>query len=177
MLSDRFPVLSVCLCCLSVTSDVGVLWSNGWIDQDETWHGGRPRPRRHCVRLEPWSAQKGGTAPPILAYVYCGQTAGWIRMPLGMAVGLGPGHIMLDGTQLPPKKGTALQFSPISVVAKRLDGLGFRIPLGAECGGTPLGRQATLDGDPAPPRKEHSAEYLLTFRLTFLWHGAHLSCR
>ena len=153
MLSDRFPVLSVCLSCLSVTSDVGVLWSNGWIDQDETWHGGRPRPRRHCVRLEPWSAQKGGTAPPILAYVYCGQTAGWIRMPLGMAVGLGPGHIMLDGTQLPPKKGTALQFSPISVVAKRLDGLGFRIPLGAECGGTPLGRQATLDGDPAPPRK------------------------
>jgi len=29
--------------------------------------------------------------------VYCGQTVRWINMPLGMAVGLGPGHIVLDG--------------------------------------------------------------------------------
>jgi len=40
--------LSVCLCvCLSVccpVSNVGVLWPNGWTDQDETWHAGRPRP-------------------------------------------------------------------------------------------------------------------------------------
>ena len=28
--------------------------------------------------------------------VYCGQTVGWIRMPLGMEVGLGPGDIVLD---------------------------------------------------------------------------------
>ena len=27
-----------------------LLWPNGWIDQDATWYGGRPRPRRHCVR-------------------------------------------------------------------------------------------------------------------------------
>jgi len=26
------------------------LWPNGWIDQDATWCGGRPRPRPHCVR-------------------------------------------------------------------------------------------------------------------------------
>jgi len=45
---------------------------------------------------------KGGKAPPhFSAYVYCGQTAGWIEMPLGMEVGLGPGDIVLDGTQLP----------------------------------------------------------------------------
>jgi len=32
------------------------------------------------------SPQKGGTAPPqISAHVYCGETAGWIKMPLGMA--------------------------------------------------------------------------------------------
>jgi len=36
-----------------------------------------------------------------------GQTAGWINMPLGMEVGLDPGHIVLDGTQ-PPKKGHIL---------------------------------------------------------------------
>ena len=29
--------------------------------------------------------------------VYYGQTVGWIRMPLGMEVGLGPGQIVLDG--------------------------------------------------------------------------------
>jgi len=27
--------------------------------------------------------QKGGTAPQFLAHVYCGQTARWIKMPLG----------------------------------------------------------------------------------------------
>jgi len=25
-----------------------LLWPNGWMDQDATWYGGRPRPRRHC---------------------------------------------------------------------------------------------------------------------------------
>jgi len=37
MLSDR---CSVCRSvCLSVC-DFGVLWPNGWTDQNETWHGG-----------------------------------------------------------------------------------------------------------------------------------------
>jgi len=34
--------------------------------------------------------------------MYCGQTAGWIKMPLGTEVSLGPGHIMLDGDPAPP---------------------------------------------------------------------------
>ena len=54
----------VCLSVLSVC-DVGVLWPNGWMDQDETWHGGRPRPRRHCVRWRPISPKKGGQQPPL----------------------------------------------------------------------------------------------------------------
>ena len=29
--------------------------------------------------------------------VFCGQTVSWIRMPLSVQVGLGPGHIVLDG--------------------------------------------------------------------------------
>ena len=40
--------------------------------------------------------------------VYCGQMLGWVKMPLGMEVGLGhvgPGPIVLAGTQLPPNKG------------------------------------------------------------------------
>jgi len=39
--------LSVCLFCLSV-SNVGVLRPNGWMDEDKTWHGGRPRPQPNC---------------------------------------------------------------------------------------------------------------------------------
>ena len=34
--------------------------------------------------------------------VYSGQTVGWIKMKLGMQVGLGPGHILLDGDPAPP---------------------------------------------------------------------------
>jgi len=45
-------------------------------------------------------------------------------MLLGTEIGLGPGHIVLDGDQASPKKGgTAPNFRPMSVVAKRLDGL------------------------------------------------------
>jgi len=36
----------------------------------------------------------------------CGQTAGWIKMTLGMLVGLGPGHIVIDGDPAAlPQKG------------------------------------------------------------------------
>jgi len=37
--------------------------------------------------------------------VYCGQMVGWIKMKLGVQVGLGPGHIVLDGNpaRLPQK--------------------------------------------------------------------------
>ena len=43
--------------------------------------------------------------------VYCCQMVSWIRMPLGMQVGLGPGHIVLDGDPaLPPPKGHSPQF-------------------------------------------------------------------
>jgi len=32
-----------------------LLWPNGWLDQDATWYGGRPRLKPHCVRLGPSS--------------------------------------------------------------------------------------------------------------------------
>jgi len=53
--------------------------------------------------------------------VYCSQMIGRIKMNLGMGVGLGPGHIVLDPSPL-PQTGTAPNFRPISVVAKWLDG-------------------------------------------------------
>ena len=48
----------------------------------------------------------GGARGQFSAHVYCGQTAGWIKMALGMEVGLGPVHIVLDGETAPlPKRG------------------------------------------------------------------------
>ena len=51
-------------------------------------YGGRPtcRPRPHCVRWEPSSPTRGTAAPLISAGVYCGQMAGWIKMPLDTEV-------------------------------------------------------------------------------------------
>jgi len=42
--------------------------------------------------------QKRGHSPQFSTHVYCGQTAGWIKMSLGMEVGLGPGDIVGWGT-------------------------------------------------------------------------------
>jgi len=54
-----------------------------------------------------------------ITLVYCGQTVGWIKMKLGMEIGLGPGHIVLDGDQV-PQKWNSPQFSVIVfIVAKR----------------------------------------------------------
>jgi len=62
--------------------------------------------RRHCVRWVPRSHNgKGHSNPYFSAHVYCGQTAGSIRIPLGTQVGLVPGHIVLDGDQAHPRKG------------------------------------------------------------------------
>jgi len=56
------------------------------------------------------------------AHVYCGQTAGWIRIPLDTDVGLGLGDIVLDGDPDPPtERGIAAPTfrSIMSTVAKR----------------------------------------------------------
>ena len=46
--------------------------------------------------------------------VYCGQTVGWIRMPLGMEVGLGLGHIVLAGDPAPPLQRKGHSSPPFS---------------------------------------------------------------
>jgi len=51
-------------------------------------------------------------SPQFLANVCCGQTAGWIKMPLGTEVNLGPGDVVLDGVAASPKRGTAPVFGP-----------------------------------------------------------------
>jgi len=55
----------------------------------------------------------GDPAPPpqkeegpkkILARVYCGQTAGWIKIVVGIKVGLRPGDFALDGDPVASRK-------------------------------------------------------------------------
>ena len=48
-LVKRFTLCYRSVVCLSCpVCDVRALWPNGWTDQDETWHAGRPRPWPHC---------------------------------------------------------------------------------------------------------------------------------
>jgi len=58
-----------------------------------------------------------------ITFVHCGQTVGRIKMKHGTQVGLGPGHIVLDGDPAPPpQRGIAPNFRPTSVAAKWLHG-------------------------------------------------------
>ena len=125
MLSDR--CLSVCLS-LSPVGDVGVLWPNGWMDQDETWHAGRPRPLPHCVRSGPSSpSPKMEAEPPNFWPISV--AAKWLQgsrchLVWTMEVGLGPGDFMSDGDPAPssPKGAEPPIFRPMFIVAKLLDG-------------------------------------------------------
>jgi len=79
--------------------------------------------------------------------VYCGQTIGWMKMKLGVQVGLGPGHIVLDGTQLPSsEKGHSPQFS--AHVCRGQTAGWIKMPLGTKVGIgpclDPLNRLATV---------------------------------
>ena len=90
----RGPIFRPCL-----------LWRNGWMDQDGTWHGGRPWSRPHCARWRPSSpGPKKGQSPRFSAHLYCGQTAGYIKMPLGTEVGLGLRDSVFDVDPANPRK-------------------------------------------------------------------------
>jgi len=88
--------------------DPYLLQPNGCIDQYVTWVQPSPPPKKK-----------------LSAHVYCGQTGGWMKLVLGMMVGLSPGDFVLHGNSVPlPKRGQGLpfpNFRPISIVAKWLD--------------------------------------------------------
>jgi len=71
---------------------------------------------------------------------------GWIKMKLGMEVGLGPGHIVLDAdTASPLQKGHNPQVSAHVYCGW------IKMPLGVEVGLGP--GHIVLDESPAPPQK------------------------
>ena len=88
--------------------------------------------------------------PKFLAHVYCGQTARWMKLVLGMEVGLSPGDFVLDGNPFPfPQKGAE---PPPQLSAHFYCGQTapcIKIPLGMELGLGP--GDFVLDGNPALP--------------------------
>jgi len=91
---STLPIFSPCL-----------LWLNGCMYHDTTWYGGRPQPRRHCVRWGPSSIKN--------------QDASCTEVNLGL------GDVVLDGVVAPPRRLKGAQppsFHFMSIVAKWLDG-------------------------------------------------------
>ena len=50
------------------------------------------------------SPKRGRSLPNFRPNFYCGQTAAWIKMPLGSEVGLGSGDFVLDGHPVTSRK-------------------------------------------------------------------------
>ena len=81
--------------------------------------------------------------------MHCGQTVGRIEMKLGVQVGLGPGHIVLDGDPAPlPERGTATPQFSAHICCNQMAAW-IKMSLGMELGLGPV--DFVLDGDPAPP--------------------------
>ena len=89
---------------------------------------------------------------------------GWIKMKLGMQIGLGPGHIMLGGDPAPlpqkPKGGGAPQFLA-HICCSQMAGW-IKMPLGMEVGLSP--GDFVLDGDPTLPSPKMGQSPLPNFR-------------
>jgi len=131
-----------------------LLRPNGCIDQDATWYGGRPRPRRHCVR---WGPSPSPIFGPCLLWPngWMHQDATWYGgtpRPKRQCVGWDPAS--------PPLIGHSPQFS--ANVRCCQTAAWTKMPLGMEVGLGP--GQFVFDGDPATPRKKehiHFTQFLV----------------
>jgi len=92
---------------------------------------------------------------------YCGQTAGWIKVPLGMEVGLGLGDIVLDGDPAPPQKGVQQLPTFRPMYCGQTAGW-IKMTLGTEVG---LGQgHIVLDGHPSPHAQKRATAASPNFR-------------
>jgi len=129
-----------------------LLWPNGSMHQDATWYGGRPQPRRLCVRWRPSPLPRSGEAPPnpifgtrLLRPNGCmDQDATWYGgrpRPTRYCVRCGPSY--------PQKKGTPTNPILAHVYCGQLAGR-MKTPLGTEVDPGP--GHTVLDGVPAPAK-------------------------
>ena len=106
---------------------------------------------------------------PVLSVtlVYCGQTVGWIKMKLGMQVGLGPGHIVLGGDPAPlPQRGRALLQFSAHICCGQMAGW-IKMPLGMEVGFGP--GDFVLDGTRSPSPKGGGAPNFQPISVVAKW--------
>jgi len=111
--------------------DVGVLWPNGCMDQDETRSafGTEVGLRPGNIVLDGDTATPHPSPPhkneaqqlPIFRPMYSGQTTGWIKIPLGRDVDLRPRDSVKWGPSPPPKWGHSTPHLWACTMAKRLD--------------------------------------------------------
>jgi len=127
-----------------------LLWPNSWIDQDSFGREVDLGSGDIVLNGDPAPPKGAQPRPQFLAHVCCGQTAGWNKMPLGMEVGLRPGHrVRWDPA---PPKGAQPQLSA-HVCCGQMAGW-TKMPLGTKVGLGP--GHSVLDGDAAAPKKGHS---------------------
>jgi len=105
---------------------------------------------------------KGAQPPQFSAHICCGQMAVWIKMSLGMEVGLSPGDFVLDGDPVPfPQNGAGPppQFSAHFYCGQTAGCI--KMPLGMDVGLSP--GDFVLDGDPALPPQQKGQSPLPIF--------------
>jgi len=113
------------------------------------------------------SPHKGVEPPPqFSAHFYCGQTAGCIKMPLGMEVDLSPRDFVLDGDPTPSQKGGgAPQFSAHVYCGQTAEWI--KMALGMQVGLGPV--NIVLDGDTDPLPKKGGRAPRPIFGPSLLW--------
>ena len=109
---------------------------------------------------------KGAQPPQFSAHICCGQMAAWIKMSLGMELGLAQGDFVLDGDHAPPPQNGAEPHKFSAHVYCGQTARFVKLVLGMEVGLSP--GDFVLDGDPVPfPQK--GAEPLPNFGPFLLW--------
>jgi len=93
-----------------------LLWPNGWMDEDATWYGSMPQPRRHCVTWRPSSphAKRGHrlTAPNFRPMSIVAKRIDGSRCHLVGRWASTQATLCYMDTELPRKRGTAPIFGP-----------------------------------------------------------------
>jgi len=152
-----------------------LLSPNGWMDQDGTWYGGKPQPRRLCVRWGPsFPSTKGAQSPQFSANVHCGQTTEWTKVALGMEVDLGPGDLVFDGDPATPRtEGTPTTTQFLAHVYCGQAAGWMKTPLGTEVDFGQGPRPHCIRRGPSSARKGHSSPHL--FGPCLLWPRSPIS--
>ena len=86
-----------------------------------------------CLEGDPASPCQKGDTDPIFSPCLLWPKAWWIKMPLGTAVGLGSGDIVLDVDPVPPKRGTAVPNFSAHVYSGQTAGW-IKMPFGTDVG-------------------------------------------